>query len=58
MKNGKWQFVVGTSDFYLSLFICHLSLVILGRLRGRKKFVQFVEFVASLSAVDSFQTAA
>jgi len=51
MKNGKWQFVVGTSDFYLSL-------VILGRLRGRKKFVQFVEFVASLSAVDSFQTAA
>jgi len=25
MKNGKWQFVVGTSDFYLSLFICHLS---------------------------------
>jgi len=25
MKNGKWQFVVGTSDFYLSLFICHFG---------------------------------
>src|SRR5438093_8263067 len=28
MKNDKSQFVVRTSDFYLSLFICHLSLVI------------------------------
>jgi len=53
MKNGKWQFVVGTSDFYLSLFICHF-----GPFTRTKKFVQFVEFVASLSAVDSFQTAA
>ena len=26
VKNDKWQFVVRTSDFYLSLFICHLSL--------------------------------
>jgi len=25
MKNDKSQFVVWTSDFYLSLFICHLS---------------------------------
>ena len=25
MKNDKWQFVVGTSDFYLSLVICHLT---------------------------------
>ena len=25
MKNDKAQFVVRTSDFYLSLFICHLS---------------------------------
>src|SRR5213595_905791 len=26
MKNDKWQFVVGTSDFYLSLvIICHLT---------------------------------
>jgi len=31
MKNEKWQFVVRTSDFYLSLVILigHLSLVIL-----------------------------
>jgi len=28
MKNDKWQFVVGTPDFYLSLFIGHLSFVI------------------------------
>ena len=28
MKNDKSQFVVRTSDFYLSLFICHLSSVI------------------------------
>src|SRR5213596_3748383 len=26
MKNDKWQFVIRTSDFYLSLFICHISL--------------------------------
>jgi len=26
MKNDKSQFVVRTSDFYLSLFICHLPL--------------------------------
>jgi len=25
MKNDKWQFVVRTSDFYLSLVIFHLS---------------------------------
>src|SRR5436190_1587238 len=25
MKNDKWQFVVRTSDFYLSLVICHLT---------------------------------
>src|SRR5439155_24210685 len=26
MKNDKWQFFVGTSDFYLSLvIICHLT---------------------------------
>src|SRR6266516_3330440 len=25
MKNDKWQFIVGTPDFYLSLFICHFS---------------------------------
>src|SRR6266516_4759108 len=25
MKNDKSQFVVQTSDFYLSLFICHLT---------------------------------
>jgi len=25
MKNDKWQFVVRTSDFYLSLVIGHLS---------------------------------
>jgi len=24
MKNEKWQFVVGASDFYLSFVICHL----------------------------------
>ena len=28
MKNDKSQFVVQTSDFYLSLFICHLPFVI------------------------------
>jgi len=28
MKNDKWQFVVRTSDFYLSFFIGHLSFVI------------------------------
>src|SRR5213593_2972434 len=28
MKNDKSQFVVRTSDFYLSLFICHCSFVI------------------------------
>src|SRR5205809_5020466 len=28
MKNDKSQFVVGTSDFYLSLVICHWSFVI------------------------------
>src|SRR5438876_12310978 len=28
MTNDKWQFVVGTSDFYLSLVICHWSFVI------------------------------
>src|SRR5438552_13830291 len=28
MKNDKWQFVVGTSDFYLSLVIGHWSFVI------------------------------
>ena len=27
-ENDKWQFVVRTSDFYLSLFIFHWSLVI------------------------------
>src|SRR5205823_5172086 len=41
MKNDKWQFVVRTSDFYLSLFICHFSLVIcqvfLCALCGREK---------------------
>src|SRR2546425_12649956 len=25
MTNEKWQFVVRTSDFYLSLVICHLT---------------------------------
>jgi len=28
MKNDKWQFVVGTSDFYLSLVICYWPFVI------------------------------
>ena len=28
MKNDKSQFSVQTSDFYLSLFICHLSFFI------------------------------
>src|SRR6266516_4671999 len=28
MKNDKWQFVLRASDFYLSLFICHLPSVI------------------------------
>ena len=32
MKNDKWQFVVRTSDFYLSLFIIvHLSFLSLDR---------------------------
>src|SRR5438876_3272886 len=26
MKNDQWQFVVRTSDFYLSLFICHFAI--------------------------------
>jgi len=39
----------GSSLSGLLTSICHCSFVILGRLRGRKKFVQFVEFVASLS---------
>src|SRR5437867_1967002 len=33
MKNDKWQFVIRTSDFYLSLVICHLR-EILSRLPG------------------------
>src|SRR5438876_4476056 len=31
MKNDQWQFVVRTSDFYLSLFICHFAICHLSR---------------------------
>jgi len=36
MKNDKWQFVVGTSDFYLSL-------VIIGHLSFDRKFLPLCE---------------
>src|SRR6058998_4079567 len=31
MKNDQWQFVVRTSDLYLSLFICHFVICHLSR---------------------------
>src|SRR5437667_6341004 len=65
MKNDKSQFVVRTSEFYLSLFICHLSLVIsrknpleekggLRVLRGQRGLLN--PRLPRLSAVESFGT--